>query len=314
MNIGADWELNSEFLKEGFVVIKNAFPASQIDSIVAELEKIKNSKIAPFYYSQATHRYKKISIDANGFIDESMLGFARNKFLGKLSLLSSRLLLSSEMENYLRKIFPYYSKFVQQNNMLFDKSMETVDHIDSWYLDTHPKGALVGAWIALEDIHPHSGPFRVYPGSHKIVEAYKIQELAHDDFIKIIQQVKQDFPCRELILKKGDLVVWNSCTIHGASKVKDNSFSRKSLTSHYFPLNASLQTKFTSTPKSISFRIFKSLMRAPNRSRGNAIYQLNTPLARALENLKYSLLQLGSFVTGKNTLGAISNDMRSNSY
>ena len=37
-------------------------------------------------------------------------------------------------------------------NMIFDKSTSTVDHIDSYYLDTIPAGELVGVWIALEGI------------------------------------------------------------------------------------------------------------------------------------------------------------------
>ena len=52
------------------------------------------------------------------------------------------------------------------------------------YLDTHPKGALVGAWIALENINKESGPFRVYEGSHRKLNAYKLQSLDHNDFIK----------------------------------------------------------------------------------------------------------------------------------
>ena len=40
----------------------------------------------------------------------------------------------------------------------------------------------------------------------------------------------------DLILKKGDVVVWDSRLIHGASKIKNKSFSRKSLTAHYLSL------------------------------------------------------------------------------
>ena len=44
-------------------------------------------------------------------------------------------------------------------NMFFDKSVGTVDHFDSWYLDTDPPGSLIGAWFALEDIDGKGGTF-----------------------------------------------------------------------------------------------------------------------------------------------------------
>ena len=36
-------------------------------------------------------------------------------------------------------------------------------------------------------------------------------------------------------LKTGDIVFWNSRTIHGSTKTIDPSFSRKSFTCHYIP-------------------------------------------------------------------------------
>jgi ectoine hydroxylase-related dioxygenase (phytanoyl-CoA dioxygenase family) len=46
--------------------------------------------------------------------------------------------------------------------MLFDRSVGTKVHQDSWYLDTLPQGGVVRAWIALEDITQDCGPFKVY--------------------------------------------------------------------------------------------------------------------------------------------------------
>jgi len=35
-------------------------------------------------------------------------------------------------------------------------------------MTTYPEGYLVGAWVAVEDIHPDSGPLVYYPGSHRL--------------------------------------------------------------------------------------------------------------------------------------------------
>ena len=302
------------FKEKGYVIFRNAFSAKKIEEILNALEGIKESKYKPIYFSQATHRYKQLSTDQYGFIDESILGFSRNKFLGELSRLSSNLLLSKEMKDYLLKVFPYYEEFVQQNNMLFDRSMETVDHIDSWYLDTHPKGALVGAWIALENINEESGPFRVYPGSHNEINAYKLQSLEHKDFVKEVDNLKKKFVCKELILRSGDLVIWHSSLIHGASKITNNSYSRKSLTAHYYPLNAASQARFSSSPYSIKSKLSNLLLKSPNRNKNNSIYQQKTKLARFFENSKYASFYLFNFITGKKHFGEIKNDMRSLSY
>ena len=41
-------------------------------------------------------------------------------------------------------------------------------HSDAIYHDSLPtRGLLIGAWIALEDVHPEAGPLVVFPGSHR---------------------------------------------------------------------------------------------------------------------------------------------------
>ena len=45
---------------------------------------------------------------------------------------------------------------------VFDRATGTIDHIDTWYLDTEPMGHLIAAWVALEDIDGQ-GEFHVYP-------------------------------------------------------------------------------------------------------------------------------------------------------
>ena len=84
----------------------------------------------------------------------------------------------------LRKIFPQFPGFLQHQHMFFDLSMETIDHIDSWYLDTNPRGSLIGAWIALENISLKGGCFHIYPKSHFEVHENEFLNLNHDQFIK----------------------------------------------------------------------------------------------------------------------------------
>lgn len=39
---------------------------------------------------------------------------------------------------------------------------------DSFHFGSEPQGFICGVWIVLEDIHPDSGPFEYFPGSHHL--------------------------------------------------------------------------------------------------------------------------------------------------
>ena len=304
--------INSYFKKNGYYIFSNIFSKGEIDKLIKELYKIRDKRKKPNYFSQATHRIIPFDFDENGYLCESIQGFTRQWNIKGLAKTGKDILLGSKMLNILKSIFPQFKDYVQQNNMLFDKSMETIDHIDSWYLDTHPKGYLVGAWVALENIHPDCGPFRVYPGSHLKIDPYILQNLDHDKFIKEISNIKKNFKAKELIIKKGDVVIWDSRLIHGASKIKNNSFSRKSLTAHYYPLNCTFQTKGVFSRQNRIFLALRKIYQHPELSRGHSIYQLNSKLTRIHENLKLYLDSFRKILNKSNS--RISMDMRSKSY
>ena len=117
-------------------------------------------------------------------------------------------------------------------NMFFDKSVGTVDHFDSWYLDTDPPGSLIGAWFALEDIDGKGGTFHIYPHSHKI-DFSQCFNYSHDEFIKFSADKAKKFDKHELKIQKGDVLFWHPNLIHGSSSQNTEGYSRKSLTAHY---------------------------------------------------------------------------------
>jgi len=49
-------------------------------------------------------------------------------------------------------------------------------------------------------------------------------------------------------LRKGDVLFWNSRTIHGSLPTQDPKYSRRSLTAHYLPSNMTYGNLFTSKP------------------------------------------------------------------
>jgi len=122
-------------------------------------------------------------------------------------------------------------------------------HSDAIHMTTFPLGFLAAAWIALEDIHPDSGPLVFYPGSHKLPyllsEAAGIgigdhKRLGRRVYIEKYEKMVQDLiRTKELkpsffTANKGDVLIWHHNLLHGGSPVNNPEITRKSLVCHYF--------------------------------------------------------------------------------
>jgi phytanoyl-CoA hydroxylase len=133
-------------------------------------------------------------------------------------------------------------------SMLFDANAATPPHQDWWYLDTVPNGHLMGIWIALEDIHEDAGRFYVLPGSQHI--HLHEANLPHSEWLQRMRAFLDAHPeqLHAPALKKGDVLIWNSRTIHGSLATKDERHSRKSLTAHFMPSTMTFGNLFTAKP------------------------------------------------------------------
>jgi|CZKI01.1.fsa_nt_gi phytanoyl-CoA hydroxylase len=115
-------------------------------------------------------------------------------------------------------------------------------HIDSLYTTPRTPHSLAAAWIALEDVHPDSGPLFFYPGSHRI-PLYRFNDGTHhaardeeaDWFDYIDVQIRlRGLKQRKFLARKGDVLVWHSDLVHGGCPVKDAGRTRASLVCQYF--------------------------------------------------------------------------------
>ncbi len=132
-------------------------------------------------------------------------------------------------------------------------------HVNGWYLAT---------WVALDDIHPDSGPFQFIPGSHRwpvlrrelVTRLMTPQQAAEDarspqslwtvftqDAIAALveeRRVAEGTPVESFVAKRGDVLIWHSCLQHRGStpRVRDQdrwrlgrgkARPRKALISHY---------------------------------------------------------------------------------
>lgn len=222
-----------------FKVYKRQVPAGVVDSIVAQHEKFKACPYS-FFRAQGTTKFERPIINEygnqiNSVHNPHLLGFNRG-FSGEIE----GAILSNNISSCLAD-FTGHASHVWYQSMFFDNSTGTKLHQDTWYLDTVPSGKLVGVWIALEDIKVSSGPFCIY--SHTDTE-----RLGSDDFnfndIENDPKFKDRFPESrrfDFLAEKGDILIWDSFSIHGALMPQDSTKTRKSITAHFYPVGLEIQ-------------------------------------------------------------------------
>ena len=146
--------------------------------------------------------------------------------------------------------------------MFFDQNTETPAHQDWYYLDSLPNGHLLAGWFALEDIQEAAGRFYVLPKTNLIDFDLTADEKASTNVYvnKINEYVDTHFhEINAPALEKGDVLFWNSRTIHGALPTQDSKFSRKSLTAHYLPSQYHFGSRYRLTPHKVEYSNYKEM-------------------------------------------------------
>jgi len=125
----------------------------------------------------------------------------------------------------------------------------------NWHQDSYLNPPQVGdfyaaVWIALQDIHPLSGPFQFVSGSHRwpqVTREHILNALRDDErdvhwptySERILSPLfDQEIENRrgEVITylpKRGDVLIWHPRLLHRGSLARDPKLKRKSLIAHY---------------------------------------------------------------------------------
>lgn len=143
-------------------------------------------------------------------------------------------------------------------SLTFETGTQQQAHIDSIFFYVEPEQAMVGCWVALEDIHPDAGPLMYYPGSHRwefdrAEDVYRrFPELARekqqlppeqrDDFVSKVanhwsQMLREKIEQKGVqptlaLIEKGDCFIWHGNLVHGGSPRKNRNLSRRSMVTH----------------------------------------------------------------------------------
>ena len=125
--------------------------------------------------------------------------------------------------------------------MYFEGNSATSEHQDTYYLDSEKIGTLTAGWVALEEIKADAGRFFIFEGSHTVditkLSNYEKILSNHDNYVDELISVceKNNFKPKAPLLNKGDVLFWNSKTLHGSLNSQSKLYSRSSITFHAIP-------------------------------------------------------------------------------
>ncbi len=236
------------YARYGYAVVRSAVPQASIQ----ELKTLYAQDIVPSrhpFFRQNANAYESNKLSAHGYVLQSFLDIHDYAKYPRFSRAARDIFCASALMGALRRVSGFET-FALMQTMLFDMNTETPGHQDWYYLDTVPGGNLIAAWIALEDIDERAGRFYVLPGSQNNDFGAKVPGRTHAQWLAIIRAHIESH--RDEIsapaLRAGDVLFWNSRTVHGSLPTRDSSFSRKSLTAHYLPSGFEFGNLFTVKP------------------------------------------------------------------
>lgn len=222
--------------ERGYMILKNFFSEEQAEAVNTEINRLIADKTVDFNFTgrkiMFVHKHSQLLRDiAHNESLKSLLSFV----LG-------------------RKVIPFQT-------INFVKGSEQRAHSDFIHMTTHPKGNLIAAWIALEDIGPDCGPLVYYPGSHKLPYLLNTDYdhggntflIGDDAYLRYENEVQERI--RENHLepvefhpKKGDVLIWHANLLHGGRAIHNEELTRKSMVIHFYAEDVICYHELTQRP------------------------------------------------------------------
>lgn len=231
------------YRREGYVVIRGLLPPDLCDAIRAAYRTEVRPSRTPIL-RQKNMRYERNSFDADGFLANPIFNvqdletrrfsrFKQNALDGVTQARVARL--TAALIGVSR------TKLIQ--TMFFEAPAGTWAHQDSYYQDSAVAlGRCVAGWYALEDVDAAAGRFYVCPRSHESISVMRNAgewdfATGHDRYRQAVldSMRRHGMELRAPYLAKGDVIFWNSLTVHGSFAASGRGVSRSSLTAHYLP-------------------------------------------------------------------------------
>jgi ectoine hydroxylase-related dioxygenase (phytanoyl-CoA dioxygenase family) len=230
-------ELLADWRRDGFVMLKDVVDLDMIAWCNKHIDAMIKEKLPVHFVPEGGKpvTFDKIATPSS-FIGSRFLEFHT------VSEAAKQLSMQPNVLRFLGIVFDETPVCMQ--SLLFLQSTQQRCHLDYPYVHTPRPAFLAASWIALEDVHPDSGPLFYYPGSHRAVKPFDFgfgNTLAYEDGAHIRNfEAYLEHECqraglvrRELLIGKGDLLIWHYALAHGGSAVNDPARTRRSLVTHF---------------------------------------------------------------------------------
>lgn len=194
----------AEYREKGYVIRDFGFSAADLDEAAAFTGSITSGRIQDAW-----------------LVNRAVRNLATDKRV--LDFLS---------ELYQAEAFPFQT-------LNFPTGTQQDTHSDTFHFNSSPVGFMCGVWIALEDIHPDSGPLKYYPGSQKL-PVLSVADLEGADADAgytsfVARSLEKSGHARETaLIRRGQAFIWAANLFHGGSAVADPSKTRLSQVTHYY--------------------------------------------------------------------------------
>lgn len=231
--------VRAHLAREGYAVIRGLVPPAAIDASLAAFEAdVKPSGRA--FMRHASGKEEPHVFTPEGFMrypiwdPHELPAETFGRFAGSVL----EVVANERVGSVFEALFGEPGKVT--HTMFVDGNQVTWAHHDSYYIDSTQIGALVGLWVAAEDIHPGAGRFYVYPRSHRLppfVIGRDFPDPNGDEYKALVLETirRERLACYAPALRKGDAILFTSLTIHGSLPTTHPAHSRRSLTAHYVP-------------------------------------------------------------------------------
>jgi phytanoyl-CoA hydroxylase len=238
--------LRRDFDAEGYVVVPGLIPGELCDRARAAFAAEVKPYTGPLYRQTTTGNPERHVFSGHGHLLNPILNIQslRQSRFPRFRAAGLEILTHPQLQRAALAILGEPGTIVQ--SMYFEGNSATWAHQDAYYVDSAGPGGMIGAWIALEDIAAGAGRFYVYPQSHLIEIAPNRGDLDiafhHDRYKQHVLDViaAHGLTRRAPALRRGDVLLWSTKTIHGSLETTEPQHSRSSITAHLLSASAEL--------------------------------------------------------------------------